>query len=314
MYVIAGGAPPRRYAGHEHADNDDFYIDGPYGRPDPDDVSSDDEDAVRGQCDATTLSVLRLVAGDRLRLNYDYGHARSLTLTVSEETTSPENADAESTGRNANADGATAAARYLGIVQGPPGGVLLTEAERLESATRRAKLERYMKGDNLWSWHQCQYIKPMAPVWSFNEERAVYLLIVELDMPFGAAWSQYLEPCLVLRNKTAASAKWYSSKKSLTGRSASMARGRASQALKEALRAAREEHFLFPCEKQPPVLSSDHRYSLERRMVQQAGDGVGEAAYKQVRGTLKAMSMQEKVAKFFELCPEWVQNARRRAR
>ena len=104
-----------------------------------------------------------------------------------------------------------------------------------------------------------------------GELHALELLMEGAGLKFGRAWSDYLEPCCVLRSKTAASAQWYRLKKLIQPSSALTTNGNdVDEALRKArvqLRAAREELMEWSCERRPIELDRSHVTLLEIRMV-----------------------------------------------
>lgn len=289
VYVRTGDWQ-RKYSGHVHdmGSEDSMSSDGYF------DDYFDDDDRSHGTCESVQLKELRPAVGDQLRLVYDYGSNRSLILSVvRKEAFRADNDD------HGDRDDA-AAVRYIGPQPDPPNGALLTDAEKAESAARRTKFATYLAGDNYWSWAQGKYIKPQAPNWSPSELGALNCLISELAMPFSKAWSEFLEPCFIIRSKSATTAKWYSYKKLCSSYTSTKNRDASLQRLKQYVVEVREEQLLLPCDKQPPVLDWGLMRVLEERMVRELGDFTGEGG-KRVQAKLKAMSSAEKFAKFMEL-------------
>ena len=90
-------------------------------------------------------------------------------------------------------------------------------------------------------------------------------------MGFTKAWKELMEPCLLLRTKSSASMFWYKTQReSKTYGESWVARFYPEPSPREYLRKARallrirrEEALRFPCEREPPTLSSQ----LERDIV-----------------------------------------------
>ena len=163
-----------------------------------------------GACEEPTLSTcadqilgdLRLEAKDCLRLEYDFGNTRIVHFQIVQ--VSP--ADEVSAGGPGFA--------YLGTKERrrPKDGALITAEEAVENVAFKKKYNAYMEGDNLWSWKQGRFIRPVAPPWS-RAEMQVLTCLIESGMGFAKAWKELMEPCLLLRTKTSASAMWYKTKK-----------------------------------------------------------------------------------------------------
>ena len=206
----------------------------------------------------TSLSNLELSPGDMLHLEYDFGTTSSFDFVVAGIVPARDASDLEP--------------QDLGLEPQTYDGPIVSEEEAVAGKAFRAKVEAYLAGENLWAWNQRKYVRPTAPEWGGGTQTDAVGVqcLLEAGLGFAKAWKDLVEPCLLLRTKSAASMFWYKTKKEIQSYGISWVatfepEPSPSEYLRKArtlLRIRREAALQFSCEKKPPVLESHHTHEV----------------------------------------------------
>ena len=160
------------------------------------------------------------------------------------------------------------------------------------------------------------------PQWSDQRsDDVVVQCLLESGIGFAKAWKELMEPCLLLRTKTAASAYWYKTKKNIElywGGRSWVTEYEPEPSPREYLRKARmlllqrrEDALKYPCEKQPPTLCKVKReivfYEWFARVRPPSTGHIFDEDNgdycKQLKAEFKAMPMADKVKEYLRLRP-----------